>query len=81
MRCQRSSGAAVGYHRWSCPAEPQPHGGRRAPLGTWAGGQVVVDILALVGVERVERIDAEHLLDLVVGHGWSPVRPRPETMS
>jgi hypothetical protein len=42
---------------------------------------VVVDILALVGVERVERIDAEHLLDLVVGLGCSPIRPSPETMS
>jgi hypothetical protein len=42
---------------------------------------VVVDILALVGVYALDALDAEHLLDLVVGHGWSPVRPRPETMS
>jgi len=81
MRCQRSSGAAAGVSPVELPAEPQPHGGGELRSAPGAGGQVVVDILALVGVERVERIDAEHLLDLVVGHGWSPVRPRPETMS
>ena len=46
-----------------------------------AGGEVVVDLLSLVRIERVERIDTEHFLDLVVRHGCSPFRPSPETVS
>ena len=52
----------------------------RGQLGatTRAGDEMLVDRLALFGVESVEGIGAEQLLQLVVGHGCSPARPRPE---
>ena len=45
------------------------------------GREVLFDLLALVVVERVERVDAEQLLDLVVGHGCWPFAPSPATAS
>ncbi len=80
------SQTVVGRDRWGVAGGVAQQGRDLAVGGELrpapgAGGEVVVDLVALVGVERVERIDAEHLLDLVVGHGCSPFRPSPETLS
>ena len=55
-------------------------GGQLRPASR-AGEEVVLDLLTLVGVEGVEGVRPEQLLDLVVGHVCSPFRPSPPVAS